>query len=241
MKLKKALPLCGLALVLVSCGEHMRPRPTSMGASLDNAMANPAIATPVIIPEAAKSAHGSIWQPGNRQFFKDSRANKVGDIITIVVSENAEAETEANTETKRDTDMRADVDNLANLEGLLKARHILDPLTNNLLDTDSQKSYKGEGKTDRKDTLTANIAAVVTQVLPNGYMVVQGKREVVVNYELQDLQIQGIIRPEDVGSDNTIESSKIAEARIFYAGRGVIDETQTPQYGVRFMEKVLPF
>lgn len=229
-----------ISTTLAGCQTMTRPEMTPIQTSLNKAQEQQ-IATPVIIPEVAKPAPGSLWRPGSKQFFKDSRASDVGDIVTILVSETAEAETEANTETSREVDQTSDVDNLLNLEGLLKTRHLLNPLTNNLLDTDSNRTFTGEGKTDRSDTLTATIAAVVTQVLPNGYLVVQGKREVVINYELQELQIRGIVRPEDIGSDNTIASNKVAEARIFYAGRGLIDETQTPQYGVRFMDKIMPF
>ncbi len=242
-KNKKIIALALGSLALAGCSETMRPQMSSIPETLNNAMAQNQIATTVIIPEAAKPAHGSLWQPGSKQFFKDSRAHTVGDIVTILVSESAEAESEANTETTRKQTAGSNIGNTANLEGLLKARHIIDPVATakNLLDTDSDRSYTGEGKTDRKDSLTASIAAVVTQVLPNGYMMIQGKREVVVNYELQELQIQGIVRPEDISANNTIPSSKIAEARIFYAGRGIVNETQTPQYGVRFLDKVLPF
>jgi flagellar L-ring protein precursor FlgH len=216
---------------------------SSVSDSLNQAMAQNNIATPVIIPEAARPAPGSLWQPGSRQFFKDSRAHRVGDMVTIVVNETAEATSEAATETTREYDGTSQVGNLANLEGILKKRHILDPVATagNLLSGDSQREFTGEGETDRKDTITATISAIVTQVLPNGYLVVQGKREVVVNYELQELQIQGIVRPEDIGADNTVSSSQVAEARVFYAGRGIVDESQTPQYGVRFMDRVLPF
>ena len=242
----KKTPLLAIAattLALAGCSQHMRPEMSSIPDSLNKQMAETRIPTSVIIPEAAKPAPGSLWQPGNKQFFKDSRATKVGDIVTIIVSETAEANTEANTETTRTQDSDSNIGNLLNLEGILASRHILDPAAaaSNLIDTDSNRTYTGEGSTDRKDNLTANIAAVVTQVLPNGYLLVQGKREVVVNYELQELQIQGIVRPEDISSNNTIMSNKIAEARIFYAGRGIVDQTQTPQYGVRFLEKVMPF
>lgn len=240
--MKQYIPLAVLTLLSSGCSEHLRPEMSSVSDSLNQAMAQN-VATPVIIPEAARPEPGSLWQPGSRQFFKDSRAHRVGDMVTIIVSETAEATVEAATEISREYDGTSQVGNLANLEGLLKKRHILDPVATagNLLSGSSQREFTGEGDTDRKDTITATIAAIVTQVLPNGYLVVQGKREVVVNYEMQELQIQGIVRPEDIGSDNTVSSSQVAEARVFYAGRGIVDESQTPQYGVRFMDRVLPF
>ncbi len=230
-----------IAVVSLSgCTDSYRPTFTPIHQSLSQTSTNPAIPTSIILPQPMRPAAGSLWQPGSKQFFKDSRASRIGDIVTVIVDEEAEAEVEGTTETKRNHAADAELTNLLNLEGKLIERGI-GMVADNLLDTDSNRTYKGEGKTDRKDTLTASIAAIVTQVLPNGYLVIQGKREVVVNYELQELNIQGIVRPEDISSENTIPSAKIAEARIFYAGKGIVDETQTPQYGVRFLDKVMPF
>lgn len=235
----KTLSLIVLTIALTAC-QAQRPSFSSIDRTLAKNSNEPLIATPIMIPEPPKPAPGSLWQPGNKQFFKDSRANKVGDMVTIVVKETAEAESEANTETTKTHNNNSDINNLANLEGILSGRHIINA-AGNLLSTDSNRTFTGEGSTDRKDSLSANVAAIVTQVLPNGYLVIQGKREIVINYELQEMQIKGIVRPEDISAQNTIPSNKIAEARIFYAGKGVVDDTQTPQYGVQFMNKILPF
>lgn len=113
--------------------------------------------------------------------------------------------------------------------------------TGNLTNSNSNRTFAGDASTERTDELTARIAAMVTEVLPNGYLVIQGQREVVVNYELQELKLQGIVRPQDISADNTIPSEKIAEARISYAGRGMVDGAQEPQPAVRFVDKWLPF
>lgn len=236
---KHIILVAGAAMVLSGCNA-LRPKQTPVDVAFTEIMQRPKIETDVIIKPSARPAAGSLWRPGAKQFFKDSRAHAVGDIITIIVSENTEAETEATTETTRTHDNTSGVTNLLALGGKLTARGI--PLgPTGLTDTESNRTFTGEGKTDRKDKLTGKIAAVVTQVLPNGYLVVQGKREVVVNYEMQEMGIQGIVRPEDITSNNTIASDKVAEARLFYAGRGTVDETQTPTYGVRFLDKVMPF
>lgn len=240
MKVNALTAAISAALLLSACTTAQRPKFSSMDESLNEKANIPLVSTPIIIPEPPKSAAGSLWQPGNKHFFKDSRASRVGDMVTVMVEESAEAESEANTETTKTHDSSADVDNVGNLEGLLRSRSIINAASN-LLDTDSNRTFTGEGSTDRKDTLTGNVAAVVTQVLPNGYLVIQGKREIVINYELQEMQIQGIIRPEDITAANTIASNKIAEARIFYAGKGIVDDTQAPQYGVRFIDKIMPF
>ena len=233
-----SLFLIPLSFIVVGCQETVRPSLTAVGQGLPST--GPSIATPIAMPAMGTPMPGSLWQPGSRQFFKDSRAHRVGDILTVLVSERAEAETEASTDAKRSHNQSAGVSVLPFITGQLLTRGIdLNPT--GLADTDSNRSFKGDGSTDRSDKLTASVAAVVTQVLPNGLLVVQGQREVMVNYEKQMLTVQGMVRPEDISAQNTIASSKIAEARIAYAGRGLVDDAQTPQYGVRWIDKVLPF
>ena len=103
------------------------------------------------------------------------------------------------------------------------------------------RSSDGKGSIDRKEELLTNIAAVITQLLPNGNLVVEGKQEVRVNFEIRELIVAGIVRPEDIESDNTIDSSKIAQARIAYGGRGQITDVQQPRYGQQALDVLLPF
>jgi flagellar L-ring protein precursor FlgH len=110
-----------------------------------------------------------------------------------------------------------------------------------ILTTDSTSSSDGKGSVNRQEALQTNVAAVVTQVLPNGNLVVEGKQEIRVNFEIRELIVAGIVRPEDIQSDNTIESSKIAQARIAYGGRGQITDVQQPRYGQQVMDVLLPF
>src|SRR5260370_37393276 len=113
-------------------------------------------------------------------------------------------------------------------------------LPGKLLVTDSASQYDGKGTVDRKEALQTNVAAVVTQVLPSGNLVVEGKQEIRVNFEIRELIVAGIVRPEDIQSDNTIDSSKIAQARIAYGGRGQITDVQQPRYGQQVMDVPLP-
>lgn len=240
---KRTLRLGVLVLVsahLSACLGTGRPQHTSIRDTLEQATREPVVPTTVMLPQKPPRNPGSLWQAGAKSFFKDSRASDVGDIITVVVNENSEAETEANTETTKEYEGNSGLQSLLNLTGKLTSRGIA-TTPEGLFDHESAREFTGEGSTDRSDSLTARIAAVVTQVLPNGYLVIQGKREVVINYELQELAIQGIVRPEDINADNTINSEKVAEARITYAGRGVVDEAQEPAKGVRFLDKWMPF
>ncbi|PZP38923.1 MAG: flagellar basal body L-ring protein [Pseudomonas fluorescens] len=227
------------AASLGACQNLTRPEMTALDKGLGTQTAT-SLNMPVAIPQPATPQPGSLWVPGSKQFFKDSRAHQVGDIVTIIVQENATAKVEAKTDASRTHNQTAGLLDFLNLEGKLTSRGI--PLgSTNLVNTRSNRDFQGDAKTDRKDSLTASIAAVVTQVMPNGLLVIQGQREVLVNYEKQVMTLQGFIRPEDITSQNTISSGKIAEARIAYAGRGVLDDAQTPQYGVRWIDKIMPF
>ena len=115
------------------------------------------------------------------------------------------------------------------------------PIPGRLLTADSSSSSDGKGSVNRSEQLKTNVAAVVTQLLPNGNLVVEGKQEIRVNFEVRELVVAGIVRPEDIQSDNTIDSSKIAQARIAYGGRGQITDVQQPRYGQQVSDILLPF
>jgi flagellar L-ring protein precursor FlgH len=115
------------------------------------------------------------------------------------------------------------------------------PIPGKVISTESTASTEGKGSVNRKEDLRTNVAAVVTQVLPNGNLVIEGRQEIRVNYELRELVVGGIVRPEDIESDNTLESSKIAQARIAYGGRGQIMDVQQARYGQQVLDIILPW
>jgi flagellar L-ring protein precursor FlgH len=114
-----------------------------------------------------------------------------------------------------------------------------DPI--NLLDTSGNTQSNSTGKIDRKETISTQVAALVTQVLPNGNLVIEGTQEILVNYEVREVSIRGVIRPQDITSDNSVDSAQIAQARIVYSGRGRVSDIEQPRWGQQAVEILSPF
>jgi len=194
------------------------------------------VSMPMPAPQPASFNPNSLWRNGSRAFFKDQRAHQIGDILTVTVNFTDKANI-AN-ETQR-TRTNAENSGITNFFGIAKL-----PGTNtsgNMLTTASTSSSDGKGTVNRQEALQTNVAAVVTQLLPNGNLVVEGKQEIRVNFEIRELVVAGIVRPEDIQSDNTIDSSKIAQARIAYGGRGQLSDVQQARYGQQVFDVLLPF
>lgn len=190
--------------------------------------------------QAVSYAPNSLWRTGSRAFFKDQRAARIGDLVTVKV--NVTDKANLNNETKRSR-TNAEGFGLPNAFGLesnaaVKAAGIS---PDKLINATSTSSNDGVGSVQRAETVTTNVAAIVTQVLPNGNMVIEGKQEIRVNFEIRELIVAGVLRPEDIESDNTVDSTKIAEARIAYGGRGQLTDVQQPRYGQQLVDILLPF
>ncbi len=194
---------------------------------------------PMPAAQPASYNPNSLWRNGSRAFFKDQRAHQVGDILTVTV--NITDKAIIDNETKRSRSNSED----SGVTDFIGSKTIKNPATailpGRILTADSSASSDGKGSVNRSEALQTNVAAVVTQVLPNGNLVVEGKQEIRVNFEIRELIVAGIVRPEDIQSDNTIDSSKIAQARIAYGGRGQITDVQQPRYGQQVLDVVLPF
>jgi flagellar L-ring protein precursor FlgH len=193
---------------------------------------------PMPTPQPASYSPNSLWRNGSRAFFKDQRAHQVGDILTVTVNLNDKAVIANETQRSRENKEDSGVDSFF---GKPKVPIMNTPVPTRIFTADSSSSSEGKGSVNRSEALITNVAAVVTQVLPNGNLVVEGKQEVRVNFEVRELIVAGIVRPEDIQSDNTIDSSKIAQARIAYGGRGQITDVQQPRYGQQFLDVLLPF
>jgi flagellar L-ring protein precursor FlgH len=238
--------LATLALPLAGCGGTVN-RLSQVGqepalSAIENPTAQPGY-RPVQMPmpevQPVSYSPNSLWQSGSRTFFKDQRAQKLGDILTVKVRINDEAELQNST-----SRARTGSDQLG-AEGAL-GNAIIDVLPDGtsldaIVKSQSTMSSTGTGTISREEDVLTNVAAVVVQVLPNGNLVIEGRQEVRINFEVRELIVAGVVRPEDISAENTIDSSKIAEARIAYGGRGQITDVQQPRYGQQVLDILLPF
>jgi len=199
------------------------------------------ITMPMPAPMTDVRQANSLWRQGSRTFFADQRASKIGDILTVVITIDDSATLSNQTTASRDGSNNAQASALLGYEKF--ANQVFNDTTNpaNLINTDSTSATTGTGATDRSEEVDLRVAAVVTQVLPNGNLVLKGRQQVRVNYELRELDIEGIIRPMDISTANEITYDQIAEARIAYGGKGTLSDVQQPRYGQQVYDILFPF
>ena len=250
--MRKSLALGATAAALLASGcvtnfDHIgRPPPMSPPGA-------PPSPVPPISPERVALARaiprspgepgtsGSLWRSDPTSLFGDRRARTLGDIVTVIIQIDDKAELKNKTDAKHDATEGMSVPNFFGIETLAKKVLPGGADLNPGIDTSSSSESKGDGTIQRQDKITLQVAATVVKVLPNGQMVIAGDQEVRVNSELRDLQVAGVIRPEDITRRNTITYEKIADARIIYGGRGTLSDVQRPRYGQAALDAVLPF
>jgi flagellar L-ring protein precursor FlgH len=196
------------------------------------------VSMPMPNPEATPNQANALWRSGSRAFFKDQRAAQVGDIVTVLVHMNDAANLKNVTDASRTSSETGGMPEFFGMQKLLP-KTIVDPAK--LLSVSSSNSNNGTGQIQRNEAVTLRLAGVVTQVLPNGNLVVAARQEFRVNSELRELQVTGVIRPQDIASDNTVLHDRMAEARIAYGGRGQLTDLQAPRWGQQIIDIVLPF
>lgn len=191
--------------------------------------------------EEVTKEKNSLWASNRQTFFKDQRANNIGDILTVVIDIDDEAELENESERTRSGNEDFSLNSLLGVESQL-TKVLPESVTGpNLVNTNSTSRSEGSGSIEREEEVRMTLAATVTQILPNGNMLIQGRQEVRVNFEKRILELAGIIRPEDITTDNSILYDKIAEARISYGGKGQISDVQQPRYGQQVFDILFPF
>lgn len=187
---------------------------------------------------------GSLWQEenGRAYLYEDLRAMRTGDIITIKIVEKHKGSKSADTSAERDSTVSNSLSGSGmGYFGIPGLRLSGEARRGFGIDASAKNKFGGKGATSREDTLTGTISAIVTEVLPNGDLRVEGRREVTVNSERQIMTIGGIVRRVDVDTKNTVQSSAIADAKIEYSGLGVVDDVQRPGWFVRILDWIYPF
>ncbi|MCB9964354.1 MAG: flagellar basal body L-ring protein FlgH [Rhodospirillales bacterium] len=199
------------------------------------------VSLPMPTPESSEKQPNSLWASNRKNFFKDQRAGKIGDILTVIIEVKDTAALDNETEQKRTSSENAALDSLLGYEASLGKvlPDAIDPA--NLVGADADSNFKGTGTIARGEEVDLQLAAIVTQILPNGNLVIHGKQEIRVNYEKRIVAVDGVIRPEDISINNTIDSNQIAEARIAYGGEGHLTDVQQPRYGQQLYDIVFPF
>src|SRR5271156_397454 len=242
---RSLLGTAAVASLLTGCAAIDRIKqlgePVSL-APIDNPTAKPGykpVQMPMPTPQPASYNPNSLWRNGSRAFFNDQRAHIVGDILTVKVNINDTAQFQDQTQLSRTSTEDTEITNFIGANTIGNAAKAV--LPGSILTASGNSQMNGQGNINRNDQLLTNVAAVVTQLLPNGNMVIEGKQEVRLNTEIRELIVAGVVRPEDIESDNTIELPKIAEARVAYGGRGTLTNVQTQPWGQQVTDVILPF
>lgn len=240
------LAICLTAIAaLAGCGAAERLSRIGLDPAL-SPVANPTlndnyrpVSMPMPTPQILSTAPNSLWRPGARAFFEDQRAKQVGDVLTVVVNiQNERAQLLNETSRSRDGSEKIEAPKVLGLNpSFLQPPSAGGPS----LDAESKSGFTGKGAVKRSENINIRLAATVTQILPNGNLAIVGKQEVRVNGDVRELQVAGVLRPEDIRSDNTISWDKIAEARVAYGGRGTITDVQEPRYGQQLFDVLFPF
>lgn len=259
----RSLGLLCLVLLAAGCARIENigrpPQMSPSGANADNApLVAPervALATPDVARRAAyaappppaatatlrrpQAARASLWRSGPSSLFGDRRAQGRGDILTVVIEIDEEAAISNASDRRRGASEDLSVGALLGLPDLVDRVTGVD--LGNAAQLNSASSSSGDGSVRRTEEITLRLAATVAEVLPNGHFVIVGSQEVRVNFELRELKVQGVVRPEDISRGNEITYDKIADARISYGGRGQITDVQQPRYGQQLADIILPF
>ncbi len=246
-RLRRHLIVGGLIISLAGCNVFARLAEIGEDPKL-SAVTNPLarrdykpVNMPMPAPQRVEENPNSLWRSGAKAFFKDIRAKAIGDIITVNLNLTDSAAMNNTTERDREDSEDTDVTNLLGFESNFNKvlPDAVSPAA--MLSFGSTHSTSGEATINRSETISLTFAATITQILPNGNLAVFGSQEIRVNKEMRELLVTGVIRPEDIESDNTIAHTKIAEMRVAYGGRGTMSDLQAPRWGTQLWDTLFPF
>ena len=235
---RPVMMLIGVAL-LGGCADKIadlnrEPSLTPVGSGLHPARTSIAVTAPVQPPRR----DNSFWHDASADLFRDPRAMRAGDVVTVKISIKDKASLDSTSERSRNSSSNHSYDLNYNINTGGAAKKGDATLGGNAA---AKTTTKGEGAITRSESIELLVAAVVTDVLPNGNLVISGTQEVRVNFEVRVLSVAGVLRPRDIATDNTVSYDKIAEARISYGGRGRITEVQQPGWGQQVVDMLAPY
>jgi flagellar L-ring protein precursor FlgH len=199
------------------------------------------VSMPMPTPKVAQLQPNSLWDSNRQTFFKDQRAADVGDILTVLIQIDDQAQLTDETKRSRNSGETMGLPNFFGVES--KLQKVLPQAVSpaNLVNGTSTSTNDGQGSVNRQEQIYVKLAATVTQILPNGNFVIHGQQETTVNFEKRVIGIDGIIRPPDISTNNTVNYDQVAEARITYGGQGQLMDVQQPRYGQQLYDIVSPF
>lgn len=246
MKVSKKSPLllacCALAISGCSRFDHFNQPPSfSQQAESPEKVAMLSPGLPLRLERQRLSNVASLWSGGRQSLFGDRRAMQQGDIMTVVIEIDEEAEISNRTSRSRDASENLQIPQLLGIPQRVQDDFPDGAGLSEAVGLDSSSDASGQGSVRRNEQLTLRVAATVVNVLPNGVLSIMGSQEVRVNFEMRELSVSGFVRPEDVSRQNEITYDKIASARISYGGRGQITDVQQPRYGQQALDMILPF
>ena len=236
------LVIVGLICALLSAGCAINPREIGREPSLSPVGAG--VDQPVLEipsePRVVRTGYQgqSFWNDSASDLFKDPRARRIGDILTVKISIKDKAALDNNSKRSRDAtnDLGWSFDHNILWRGWSSSG--AGTVGSKI---DAKTDHEGKGAIERSEKIDLLVAAVVSDVLPNGTLIIKGSQEVRVNYELRVLSVSGLVNPKDITSENTVSYERIAEARISYGGRGRLMEVQQPAWGQQVVDAVAPF
>lgn len=229
---------CNMATRLSEVGDYPEM------SKISNPQAQPGyrpVSLPMPSPQPVTENPNSLWRAGAKAFFKDIRAKDVGDTLTVRLKLDDSAKMQNVTKRKRDDNEAMGIDSIFGYETKLGKFFPKSVDNADLFAFGTKSNTDGDGNIGRSEKLELTFAALVTQVLPNGSLAILGRQEVRVNFELRELMLVGVVRPQDIEADNSISHERIAEMRVAYGGRGTLSDLQQPRWGTQIMDILLPF
>lgn len=235
--MKKYLKIVPLALLLCGCTAQAnklldRPALAPVGDGIDESLTSSSIEA--IFEGDSEAEQASAWVGGKSDFFRDARPRNIGDLITVNISVNDSATFNNSSARSRKSANSASTDVDIGFFNLLAKGQGEAKINGNA-------ASSGQGSIVRSEKLKLQLTAVIRKILPNGYFIVVGSQQVLVNNEMRDVRVAGIVNPNDIAPDNSVEYRKIAEARAQYGGEGTVSTAQKPAWGTQLWDKIMPF